>query len=430
MRRPLMFTLAVLSVALCSASAQAQIRLIAITGDLHSGEFHFEYGPDDETLYEINITNAAETRLFQVSRIPDTNTIGYNPNNGLLYHLSGSESYRNTPSTDPDHLGEVRFGFNDNQYMETVNLQTQVMTGVFNANGPPATDAAPVFGLPAPRPDWVLPAERRTAEQEDPSFRQRGEHEYPQAREMAWSTAKNLWYLTADHGIYKLTPDGDSEFVGAPGVEVGDMKGLEFVEVGGVPKLFMGSKETALLYEIDPETGLEIGEGVQVVDALSDPYVRILALATHPETNVLYGIVEPFGDDLQTVRELVTINPTTGATTLIGVLDAPAIPDPNPENPGEMIQPGFASLAFVGFLSSDNDGDGDIDGNDFLLIQRGIGSTHDAGDIAAFKASYGATVGAVASAAAVPEPSALLITAIAIGCLGVGRSRLARRDRS
>ncbi len=417
MLRPLRLVLAVAAVGALAPLAHAQIRLIAITGDLHSSEFHFEYGPDDETLYEINITNAAETRLFQVSRIPDTNTIGYNPNNGLLYHLSGSESYRN----DPNGEGMVRWGFNDNQYMETVNLQTGVMTGVFNSNGPPATDAAPVFGLPAPRPDWVLPAERRTADQTDPSFRQKGEHEYGSARELAWSQTEGLWYLSSGDGLFKLTPEGDSTFVGAPALEAGDMKALEFVDIGGQPKLLMGSKETGVLYELDPTTGLEIGTPVQVVDTTSNPYNRILALATHPETNVLYGLVQPY-NGAETARELVTIDPTTGATTLIGVLDAPAVPDP--ENPGEFIQPGFASMAFVGFSTgnpSDVDDDGDVDGNDFLLIQRGIGGAFDAADIAAWRTNFGQMGGI----AAIPEP-----TALGLACVALAATMSAHRRKS
>jgi hypothetical protein len=65
-------------------------------------------------------------------------------------------------------------------------------------------------------------------------------------------------------------------------------------------------------------------------------------------------------------------------------------------------------------LTADKDGDGDVDGNDFLLIQRGLGGAYDAGDIADFQAQFGPGGGGVS---AVPEPSSL--TALAAGAAGI-----------
>jgi hypothetical protein len=192
------------------------------------------------------------------------------------------------------------------------------------------------------------------------------------------------------------------------------MKGIEFVEVGGQQKLFVGSRDTALLLEIDPATGLEIGVGVQVVDAAMAPYEKILALATHPETNVLYGIVQGAGGEEG--RELVTINPTTGATTLLGSFNVPL------DSFGQ--ESVMASMAFVGFTAgnpSDVDDDGDVDGNDFLLIQRGVGGDFDAADIAAWKA---ANFGQGGGAAAVPEPTALGLACAALGAVLAARRRV------
>jgi hypothetical protein len=70
--------------------------------------------------------------------------------------------------------------------------------------------------------------------------------------------------------------------------------------------------------------------------------------------------------------------------------------------------------------AGDFDADGDVDGNDYLLIQRGLGTTTDAGDIADWKANFGAS--ATGAAGAVPEPSALLLAALtAIGSIGARR---------
>jgi hypothetical protein len=75
----------------------------------------------------------------------------------------------------------------------------------------------------------------------------------------------------------------------------------------------------------------------------------------------------------------------------------------------------------------DFDDDGDVDGNDFLVWQRGVGSTHDAGDLADWRANFGAT--ATGAAGAVPEPSALglAIAALSLICCGPMRKPLLHR---
>jgi hypothetical protein len=60
--------------------------------------------------------------------------------------------------------------------------------------------------------------------------------------------------------------------------------------------------------------------------------------------------------------------------------------------------------------ASDKDGDGDVDGNDFLLIQRGLGGQYSAADIAAWKAAFPAT--AVGAIGAVPEPTGTVIASM------------------
>jgi len=77
-----------------------------------------------------------------------------------------------------------------------------------------------------------------------------------------------------------------------------------------------------------------------------------------------------------------------------------------------------AGAGLVPPLTADVDGDGDVDGNDFLIIQRGIGSTYSATDVAAFKAQYGQGTGAVT---AVPEPASLSL--LAAGAAGIARYR-------
>jgi hypothetical protein len=401
MSRTLTLALALLAVGAFASLAQAQIRLIGITGNQEANP------ANDETLYEIDISNAATTRLFQATHIPDSDTIGYNPVDGLLYHMSGSSTYRDNPGQN---------GYRDNHYMEKINLATQQFTAIFNANPPvtPDTSVALEFGLPAPFPDWVLPDHPRTDEENDPAIGDLvGEDEYDSSREMAWSATENLFYIATGRGLYKMTTTGDSTFVGSPSLEPGDMKGLEFVDVGGQTRLLTGSKETGLLYQLDPATAQEIGDPVQVMVA-DVPTQRILGLTVHPTTNVLYGILEPPGGDPVLDRQLATINPTTGAATVIGTLNNVT---------GGTADAAFASIAFVGFTAgspSDVDNDGDVDGNDYLLIQRGIGGDFDAADIAAWKTNFSGGAGV----AAVPEPTALGLACAALGAVLAARRRV------
>jgi hypothetical protein len=84
----------------------------------------------------------------------------------------------------------------------------------------------------------------------------------------------------------------------------------------------------------------------------------------------------------------------------------------------------FAGAFATGTPGGDYDGDGDVDGNDFLFWQLGQspnGAT--AGDLDQWKAGFGQGGGA----SAVPEPTGALLAATAIGLLAVRLHRPARR---
>ena len=67
----------------------------------------------------------------------------------------------------------------------------------------------------------------------------------------------------------------------------------------------------------------------------------------------------------------------------------------------------------------DFDGDGDVDGADFLVWQRGLGTTHDAGDLADWRANFGS----VPSIGVVPEPSAAALMLSLAALLGPAMRR-------
>ena len=191
-------------------------KLIGLTGmnndDVLSAQYQF-VNPD-RTLFEISLVNGAATPLFQATIILEGHVIGYCPTNGLIYHAAGGESWNNTPLNVGHNQGVpdvVGAGYQDCQYLETINLATHAFNAIYNSNPCPNPDPTlPCFGLDAPRPSWVLPVVRRDSTDAgvDGTNQVRGVNEYHEARGLAWSTNKNLFYVADDQGIFKLTTAG------------------------------------------------------------------------------------------------------------------------------------------------------------------------------------------------------------------------------
>jgi hypothetical protein len=83
----------------------------------------------------------------------------------------------------------------------------------------------------------------------------------------------------------------------------------------------------------------------------------------------------------------------------------------------------YVRIALPG-QTGDFDGDEDVDGNDFLVWQRGLGTQYDSSDLADWRANYGAQ--SVPAAGAVPEPAS---ASLALGFIAAAMS-IARRVRS
>ncbi|WP_428305192.1 hypothetical protein [Lacipirellula sp.] len=74
--------------------------------------------------------------------------------------------------------------------------------------------------------------------------------------------------------------------------------------------------------------------------------------------------------------------------------------------------------------SADFNGDGVVDGGDFLTWQRGYGSQYDDADLAAWKSAFAAGPNGLGSVAAVPEPHAAALAAVGtLGLAAFGRRR-------
>lgn len=277
----------------------------------------------DHTLFEISTNNGAVTPVFQMTWINDSTAIGYNPEDRKIYHTGGSEAYSNNPGRlghdqgGPDISG---VGYQDSQYMEAVDPTTGNATAIFNADPCPNPDPnLPCFGIAAPRPEWILPTERRTSDDTDPSFRQTGTNEYHAARGLAWSTNKHLFYLTDELGVFTMTPTGVSTFLARPIFSDGQLDEEKSIAFINGTNLWVGHRSSGLVMQIDPETGDVIGEvTLNVPSGGGDPadnFGGLLGLAQDPTTGVVYGIRNTTD---HFARELVTIDLTTGDTTLVG----------------------------------------------------------------------------------------------------------------
>ena len=87
---------------------------------------------------------------------------------------------------------------------------------------------------------------------------------------------------------------------------------------------------------------------------------------------------------------------------------------------------GGVLFAAAAGLAGDFNGDGRVDGADFLVWQRGVGTTHNAATLAVWKANFGMTA-AEAAASAVPEPASFAMFTVAAALLGAGRSARSKR---
>lgn len=412
--------------ALSTATAQVQnVRLIAITGNNPNG---IDPSIHQLSLYEVDVADGSSVFLHDFEQGFDSQAIGFNFEEGMLYRTSGIDSWK---CSDPNH-----YAFNDTQYMEKLDPDdlapsTQVDTiAIFNADplGRPK---------PAPRPTWVYPTEVRV-DPSDPCNDPDGEDtndEYNAIRGLAYSSSRDLFFATdKDDGIFTMTPDGISTYLGA-GPRDGDFpsKGIAFVDVNGEERLYVGGVEpttnidgdplnpSAELVQIDPATGDEISS--VVLRDWQDPtkgVAGVVALSVNPETGVLYGIGKGLGTGASPPdqRELLIIDPLTGLTTLVG----------DEGNSGMGIN--VASMAFVWdalnpTVPGDTDGDQDVDLDDLNNVRNNFGSAQppigdtdgdndvDLDDLNAVRNNFGAVAGS-----AVPEPSTMVLALAGLAVVG------------
>jgi len=89
----------------------------------------------------------------------------------------------------------------------------------------------------------------------------------------------------------------------------------------------------------------------------------------------------------------------------------------------------FADPSLIVTNPGDFDEDGDVDGDDFLLWQQGLGTIYDATDLTVWENNFGNGVGPLTAAStAVPEPSTVVLAAV--GLAGLLSGVRGRRSKS
>jgi len=155
----------------------------------------------------------------------------------------------------------------------------------------------------------------------------------------------HAFYLVDEDGIFKMTADGQSTFVGQPLDGAGnaiDPKGITFYNRNGARVLLISEKDGPNLWTIDPATGLVVGDPIQMLNENGFPAPGILSIVEDPTNGTLLGISKVLGDVGNAEdRMLVRIDPS--AVFIDGFSGLPSVNAVPLGNFGTYI----ADLAFV-----------------------------------------------------------------------------------
>ncbi|MEO2049474.1 MAG: lamin tail domain-containing protein [Pirellulales bacterium] len=221
----------------------------------------------------------------------------------------------------------------------------------------------------------------------------------------------NIASGTLDNGSTAVLINGDLNNVVdmITAWDPGGANGVNFIAVSDFPALGNSGDTVALwdnftTYTIDKGADITLG-AVSVVDYtdnendIDNPWpqdngsgsilLTDLALDQNIGLNwLISGPFDPYG--------------SFNASAVLGTVDIHA--------GGDVGSPGTFDNSVI---SADFDEDGDVDGYDFLIWQRGVGTTDDAAYLAAWQDQFGSTT-ATAATSAVPEPTSLMLLGLAL----------------
>lgn len=179
---------------------------------------------------------------------------------------------------------------------------------------------------------------------------------------------------------------------------------------GSEPGVGLAVKDGSWHHIVVSRNGDDIMNTILVVDG------ELISTDRYTDSTDSWGITEPFDARIGT-RTTAPHHHTWG-----GWVDELSLWIGKQLTAEEAIGLWNAAAGITPTLPGDFDEDDDVDGADFLKWQRGFGAPYNAGDLADWKANFGAT--AVAAAATVPEPTTLgLACSAVVACMAVRRSK-------
>jgi hypothetical protein len=167
-----------------------------------------------------------------------------------------------------------------------------------------------------------------------------------------------------------------------------------------------GDAVAELVYDftLSTATGYEVTAEVDHFGPVSDASVQLLL----EDSTTIFAIGEPTSYTVNSLAQTGTLSP--GNYKLVGSADTilsylgPSFPTTSGAE--------FIIIFSLDVILGDFDGDGDVDGRDFLLWQR----NPSVGDLADWQANYGVGATAGLSSSVVPEPGSAILL-LAVGCM-------------
>jgi hypothetical protein len=225
------------------------------------------------------------------------------------------------------------------------------------------------------------------------------------------SDVDDLGHFQIDVGGSNLIVSIDERF-GGPGEAPKSNYQILHRDDANEPGVGLAVKDASWHHIVVSRNGDDIFDTILVVDG------ELITTDRYRGSEDSWGITEPFQARIGT-RTTAPHHQTWG-----GWIDETALWIGRQLTVAEAI--GLWNAATGQGPAGDFDDDTDVDGNDFLVWQRGLGSTFDSGDLADWKANFGSAV--VGAGGAVPEPSAFwLALAAAIVVRGGGSQALRKR---
>jgi len=128
--------------------------------------------------------------------------------------------------------------------------------------------------------------------------------------------------------------------------------------------------------------------------------------------------------ELHVQKDIITWSQGLGSAATLSFIDQTFSQcDADPMNPGACIVDFPPPLVDLPGLTGDFNLDGTVDGSDYIVWRRGMGTIYTATDLENWRANFGQTADGGTASNTVPEPASLLLVALAAASAAAGRGR-------